>query len=126
MTWRKNGILKQFDTSGDGVIDRIGIDSNQNQYVDAWIVDEDQNGIPDYLARDVNKNGRYEKRAYDKDGNGTYETHYFDHNNNEKPDVIGTDVDGDGIVDVFALIRKRGLASTNIKSHLPPPPLYTR
>ncbi len=124
--WRKNGILKQFDTSGDGVIDRIGIDSNQNKYVDAWIVDEDQNGIPDYLARDINKNGRYEKRAYDKDGNGTYETHYFDHNNNEKPDVIGTDVDGDGIVDVFALIRKRGLASTNIKSHLPPPPLYTR
>ena len=125
-TWRKNGILKQFDTSGDGVIDRIGIDSNQNTYVDAWIVDEDQNGVPDYLARDVNKNGRYEKRAYDKDGDGTYETHYFDHNNNEVPDVIGTDVDGDGTVDVFAIIRKRGLGSTNIKSHLPPPPLYAR
>lgn len=104
-TWRKNGILKQFDTNDDGVIDRIGIDSDQNGYVDAWIVDEDQNGVPDYIARDVDKNGRYEKRAYDRDGDGTYETHYFDHNNNDDPDVIGTDVDGDGIVDVFAILR---------------------
>ena len=125
-TWRKNGILKQFDTTGDGVIDRIGIDSNQNKYVDAWIVDDDQNGVPDYIARDVNKNGRYEKRAYDRDGDGTYETHYFDHNNNDDPDVIGTDVDGDGTVDVFAVIRKRGRGSTNIKSHYPPPPLWDR
>ena len=104
--WRKNGILKQFDTNDDGIIDRIGIDSDQNRYVDAWIVDEDQNGAPDYIARDVDKNGRHEKRAYDRDGDGTYETHYFDHNNDDQADVIGTDVDGDGIVDTFALIRK--------------------
>ena len=105
-TWRKKGILKQFDTNDDGVIDRIGIDADQNRYVDAWIVDENQNGVPDYIARDVNKNGRHEKRAYDRDGDGTYETHYFDHNNDDRTDVIGTDVDGNGVVDVFAIIRK--------------------
>ncbi len=120
--WRKNGILKLFDTNDDGIIDRIGIDSNQNKYVDAWIVDDDQNGIPDYIARDVDKNGRHEKRAYDSDGDGTYETHYFDYNNDKVRDLIGTDVDGDGSADVFAIIRKHGLGSTNIKSHLPPPP----
>ena len=73
--------------------------------MDAWIIGEDQNGIAGYIARDVIKNGRYKKRAYDRDGDGTYETHYFDRNNNDNPDVIGTDVDGDGIVDVFAILR---------------------
>jgi len=104
-TWRRNGILKQFDTNDDGVIDRIGIDSDQNKYVDAWIIDEDQDGVPDYIARDADKNGRHEKTAHDKDGDGTYETHSFDHNNDSTPDVIGTDIDGDGIVDVLAVIQ---------------------
>ena len=125
-SWRRNGILKQFDTNDDGVIDRIGIDSDQNKYVDAWIVDNDQNGVPDFIARDTDKNGRHEKRAYDGEGDGIYETHYFDHNNDEVRDVIGTDIDGDGIVDVFAIIRRHGLGSTNIKSHIPPPPLRGR
>ena len=124
--WRKKGILKQFDTNDDGVIDRIGIDSDLNKYVDAWIVDNNQDGIPEFIARDENKNGRHEKRAYDVNGDGTYETHYFDHNEDKIDDVIGTDVDGDGTVDVFAIIRRHGLGSTNIKSHLPPQSLLSR
>jgi len=122
--WRKNNILKQFDTDNDGIIDRIGIDSDQNNYVDAWIVDRNQNGIPDFIARDIDKNGRYEKHAFDAEGDGSYETHYFDHNNDGIEDVIGTDLDEDGSVDVFAIIRRHGLGSTNIKSHAPPPPIY--
>jgi S1-C subfamily serine protease len=70
----------EYDTTGDGIVDVVEIDSESNEIANMYIVDLNQDGIIDHVKLDQYGNGKIDAVAYDTNKDGKYDTWAYDAN----------------------------------------------
>jgi outer membrane protein OmpA-like peptidoglycan-associated protein len=99
--------LSMPDTDGDGIADRLDLDSDNDgimDVVESGGSDPDGDGLVGSTPQTVDSNGVSNEGALvprDTDGDGVYNQHDLDSDNDSIADVIeagGSDADGDGVV----------------------------
>ena len=102
--------LPDPDTDGDGIVDHLDVDSDNDGIPDSveGNIDTDGDGIPDYLDIDSDNDGIPDaiEGNVDTDGDGIPDYLDMDSDNDGIPDALeapisGVDTDGDGIDDLY-------------------------
>ncbi len=70
----------EYDTTGDGIVDVVEIDSESNEIANMYIVDLNQDGIIDHAKLDQYGNGKIDAVVYDTNKDGKYDTWAYDAN----------------------------------------------
>ena len=99
-----NKVVKKIDSNNDGKPDTFYYDDDGDGIIDTVIKDINQNGKPELIGIDTNKDGRPDLIGDDKNEDGEIDAWIVDKDFDGKPDLIGTDTDGDGKPDKFTKI----------------------
>ena len=96
-----------LDLDGDGKIDEVAADLDNDGQNDTFYADTNGDGEIDAIACDVDGNGNIDYVALDTDNNGTFESFAADSNGDGNLDVVAIDSNDDGVID-FAGVDSNG------------------
>lgn len=97
-------VVKKIDSDNDGKPDTFYYDDDGDGIIDTVIKDINQNGKPELIGIDTNKDGRPDLIGDDKDEDGEIDAWIVDKDFDGKPDLLGIDTNGDGKPDKFTKI----------------------
>ena len=97
-------VVKKIDSDNDGKPDTFYYDDDGDGIIDTVIKDKNQNGKPELIGIDTNKDGRPDLIGDDKDEDGEIDAWIVDKDFDGKPDLLGVDTNGDGKPDKFTKI----------------------